>query len=230
MTARIPGVLCFTSLTVLLTCHLSQYSEQAANDLFASSNLQPIHRWTSTNGLYSLWLLRRPSFIFPVQPSPLHAVMHGPPESYTFPISNSGEPQFPIVPTLDEWNNLWALTDTVTLGMIPPTMLHQKPIDLRHRCLFYLGHIPAYVAVGPFVYRGLSDAWSSFLDIHLSRILKEPHTEPEYFKVMCLGWFCVKSDGNDRIFSSAGSTLMSMILPNVMYVWSFSVSSCVLIG
>ena len=69
--------------------------------------------------------------------------MHGPTESYTFSVSNSGGPQFPTIPTLDEWRNLWALSDTVTLGMIPPTMLHQKPIDLRHKCLFYLGHIPA---------------------------------------------------------------------------------------
>ena len=121
----------------------SQYSERAANDLFASSNLQPIHRWTSANGLYSLWLLRRPSFIFPVQPSPLQATMDGPPAPYTFPLSNSVEPRFPAIPALDEWKNLWALWDTVTLAMIPPTMLHQKPIDLRHKCLFYLGHIPA---------------------------------------------------------------------------------------
>ena len=49
--------------------------------------------------------------------------------------------------------------------MIPPSMLYQKPIDLRHICLFYLGHIPA------------------FLDINLSRLLQEKHTEPEYFKV-----------------------------------------------
>jgi len=156
--------------------------------------------------------------------------MHGPPASYTFPINNSVEPRFPTIPTLDEWNNMWALWDTVTLGMIPPTMLHQKPIDLRHKCLFYLGHIPAYAAVGPFVYRERSDTWSSFLDIHLSRLLDEPHTEPEYFKVRRLGWFCVKSDGNDRSFLSGGSTLMSMIRPNVMYAWLFSVSSSVLIN
>ena len=56
------------------------------------------------------------------------------------------EPRFPTIPALDEWKNLWALWDIVTLGMIPPTMLHQKPIDLRHKCLFYLGHIPAYAS------------------------------------------------------------------------------------
>jgi len=42
-------------------------------------------------------------------------------------------------------------------------LLHEKPIDLRHICLFYLGHIP------------------TFLDIHLSGVLDEPHTEPENF-------------------------------------------------
>ena len=49
--------------------------------------------------------------------------------------------------------------------MIPTSMLLEKPIDLRHVCLFYQGHIP------------------TFLDIHLSRLLEEPHTEPENFKV-----------------------------------------------
>jgi hypothetical protein len=60
---------------------------------------------------------------------------------------------------------MWALWDFVTLRMIPPSMLHQKPIDLRHICLFYLGHIPA------------------FLDIHLSRLLEEPNTEPLEYAV-----------------------------------------------
>jgi hypothetical protein len=31
------------------------------------------------------------------------------------------------------------------LQMIPRNLLHVKPIDLRHKCLFYIGHIPAYV-------------------------------------------------------------------------------------
>ena len=33
------------------------------------------------------------------------------------------------------------LTDDET-AQLPPEMLHQKPIDLRHKCLFYIGHIP----------------------------------------------------------------------------------------
>lgn len=84
----------------------------------------------------------------------------------------SNPPLLPAVPTLAEWSSLWSLWDTITLGMIPKSMLLTKPIDLRHKCLFYLGHIPA------------------FLDIHLTRILRkegrrkerEGHTEPVYFK------------------------------------------------
>lgn len=49
------------------------------------------------------------------------------------------------VPTLNDWRALWAAWDLVTLGMIPSEMLHQKPIDLRHKCLFYIGHIPTSV-------------------------------------------------------------------------------------
>ncbi|KAH7917459.1 hypothetical protein BV22DRAFT_1108567 [Leucogyrophana mollusca] len=50
--------------------------------------------------------------------------------------------------------------------MIPQEMLHQKPIDLRHKCLFYIGHIP------------------TFLDMLMSKALKEPHTEPKNFTVI----------------------------------------------
>ncbi|CAG8613079.1 621_t:CDS:2, partial [Acaulospora colombiana] len=57
-----------------------------------------------------------------------------------FPMSSS--PRFPSIPTLDEWSDMWKLWDTVTLGMISPEMMMQRPIDLRHKCLFYLGHIP----------------------------------------------------------------------------------------
>ncbi|EIW80138.1 hypothetical protein CONPUDRAFT_57841 [Coniophora puteana RWD-64-598 SS2] len=66
-------------------------------------------------------------------------------------------------PSTAEWHDLWAAWDLVTLSMIPPSMLHQKPIDLRHKCLFYIGHIP------------------TFLDMLLSKALDEPNTEPKNF-------------------------------------------------
>ncbi|OBZ71212.1 hypothetical protein A0H81_08707 [Grifola frondosa] len=65
---------------------------------------------------------------------------------------------------MDEWHTMWAAWDFITRQMIPPSMLFQKPIDLRHICLFYCGHIPA------------------FLSIHISKLLGEPDTEPVEFK------------------------------------------------
>jgi hypothetical protein len=49
------------------------------------------------------------------------------------------------IPAPHDWRTLWAAWDLVTLGMIPQEMLLQKPIDLRHKCLFYIGHIPTSV-------------------------------------------------------------------------------------
>ncbi|KAG6895451.1 hypothetical protein C0992_001173 [Termitomyces sp. T32_za158] len=67
------------------------------------------------------------------------------------------------VPTLEEWNNVWATWDLITLQMIPRDMLHQKPIDLRHKCLFYIGHIP------------------TFLDMLLSKAIGGGASEPQHF-------------------------------------------------
>jgi len=67
------------------------------------------------------------------------------------------------LPSMADWITLWKAWDTVTLEMIPRNMLHQKPIELRHACLFYLGHIPV------------------FADIHLSRYFNVPNTEPGWF-------------------------------------------------
>lgn len=68
------------------------------------------------------------------------------------------------VPSLDEWKQLWAAWDTVTLQMIPQEELLAKPINLRNACIFYLGHVP------------------TFLDIHLTRATtKEASSGPSYY-------------------------------------------------
>ncbi|EAU85926.1 DUF323 domain-containing protein [Coprinopsis cinerea okayama7 len=131
-----------------------KYSEVDAWRLFTNANLRPIQRWTDSRGQYSLWLLERPPFNFPLLKSPSASKTEQgliPATPFSFP-------------TRGDWEDMWEVWNTITLGMIPPSMLHEKPIDLRHICLFYLGHIP------------------TFLDIHLSRLLGEPHTEPEQFK------------------------------------------------
>ena len=67
------------------------------------------------------------------------------------------------VPTLHEFEQLWAVWDTVTRHMIPKEELLSKPIELRNCCLFYLGHIPA------------------FLDIHLTKATDSIPTDPAIY-------------------------------------------------
>jgi formylglycine-generating enzyme required for sulfatase activity len=67
------------------------------------------------------------------------------------------------VPSLEEWDQLWAAWDAVTLEMIPEEELLEKPIKLRNACIFYLGHIP------------------TFMDIHLTRATQGKPTEPSSY-------------------------------------------------
>ena len=67
------------------------------------------------------------------------------------------------VPSLSEWDDLWAAWDAVTRQMIPEDELLSKPINLRNACIFYLGHIP------------------TFLDIHLARGTGGKPSDPAYF-------------------------------------------------
>lgn len=89
----------------------------------------------SHNNSYTLSVVERPAVVFP-------------PVSYTLPLISSSEVSgrrvdlTENIPTLNEWKTLWSAWDLVTLKMIPQEMLLQKPIDLRHKCLFYIGHIP----------------------------------------------------------------------------------------
>jgi hypothetical protein len=89
---------------------------------------------------HTIYVLERPAFSFPplIASSPSHVPTANSNANVTHTPTNTPF----VVPTLSEWRDLWAAWDLVTLGMIPPGMLHQKPIDLRHKCLFYIGHIP----------------------------------------------------------------------------------------
>ncbi|KAI0081533.1 DUF323 domain-containing protein [Panus rudis PR-1116 ss-1] len=129
----------------------TKFSDEDAYKLFSDADLRPVHRWTDSTSSYSLWLLERPAFTFPLLKTPEY--QQGRLVSSPFSI-----------PSVAEWQNMWACWDFINLRMIPESMLFEKPIDLRHICLFYQGHIP------------------TFLDIHLSRLLQEPHTQPEEYK------------------------------------------------
>ncbi|KAI9341189.1 histidine-specific methyltransferase [Obelidium mucronatum] len=67
------------------------------------------------------------------------------------------------IPTVAEYDQIFKTWDTIALTMISPEGYLEKPISLRHPYIFYVGHLPA------------------FMDIQLSRCLKEPFTEPAYY-------------------------------------------------
>ncbi|EFE30754.1 uncharacterized protein ARB_02453 [Trichophyton benhamiae CBS 112371] len=71
-----------------------------------------------------------------------------------------------VIPTLQDFEAAWALWDTVTTSMVPPTDLLSRPIHLRNSLIFYLGHIPA------------------FMDRHLARATGGAPTEPAEFHSM----------------------------------------------
>ncbi len=127
--------------------------------MFVKANLRPIQRWVDKKLQYSLWLLERPPFLFPLLSSPRQNAQS---------VRTASNSPFGV-PSREEWYDLWNSWDFITRNMIPESMLFQKPIDLRHICLFYLGHIP------------------TFLDIHLSNLLQKPNTEPQEFKVRIFG-------------------------------------------
>lgn len=93
----------------------------------------------TTNAIAGLHLVTKPRFFFPTKP-----------ESYAL------KP----VPSLAEWQEIWAAWDAVTQDMVPPEELLSKPIKLRNAVIFYLGHIP------------------TFLDIHLTRATGSEPTDP----------------------------------------------------
>ncbi|KAL1407321.1 hypothetical protein Q8F55_006743 [Vanrija albida] len=130
-----------------------KYSLAEALGLFEAADLRVVDSWKAPDSEYRLWLLERPDVRF--TENPVQADEADDKQIVSMPKG---------VASWDEWEAMWKLWDHITLDMIPQEMLHQKPIDLRHICLFYLGHIP------------------TFLDIYLSRITDGTHSEPVFFK------------------------------------------------
>jgi len=160
-------------LTYLLFA--SKFSETDTYTMFTIAELRPIQRWTDKNQ-YSLWLLERPQFSFPLLSPPYTLVDTKSTGTYysTTPFG---------VPSREEWRKLWTAWDFVTTRMITPSMLFEKPLDFGHIYIFYLGHIPI------------------FLDIHLSKLLQEPPTEPQVFRVsFCYSRNCFSLSQLQRIF------------------------------
>ncbi|KAL7800240.1 C-type lectin protein [Trichoderma ceciliae] len=118
-----------------------KYSDVGVDKLWKTAGLSEVAKW-SHNGEYGLHMLKKAKMPFSRLPS-LYAQ--------------------DTLPTWADWENLWAAWDTVTRKMLPDAELNEKPIKLRNACIFYLGHIPA------------------FLDIQLMKTTKAGATEPVYF-------------------------------------------------
>lgn len=109
--------------TSCMTLIRAQFSEADVHKLFTEAKLRPIQRWTDSASQYSLWLLERPPFSFPL--------LSHPKPSTSEEVSRPSYSVSPFgVPCMEDWENVWALWDFIT-RMIPPSMLFQKPIDLR---------------------------------------------------------------------------------------------------
>ncbi|KAL1723779.1 C-type lectin protein [Schizophyllum commune] len=149
-------------------------TEAAIQSIISAAGLRAIISFPSPSGKQSFHVLERPRVAFaPVAHTPgfpaeggVLEVPKGGSSSATFtattttscsltrdagtttiPIAPTSPTPSPLgnIPTEAEWESLWRAWDIVTLSMIPPAMLHQKPIDLRHKCLFYIGHIPTFL-------------------------------------------------------------------------------------
>ncbi|KAF8977438.1 hypothetical protein BGZ46_007391 [Entomortierella lignicola] len=119
-----------------------KWSLEESTQLFEQTEMTKLGQYTSASNRYDLHIVRKtPFYLKTTDSTPL--------------------------PSQEEWAELWKSWDLITMTMIQhPSMLMEKPIDLRHPFLFYLGHIPV------------------FLDTQISRVLNESFTEPAYFNVI----------------------------------------------
>ncbi|GAA5868052.1 hypothetical protein JCM8547_000789 [Rhodosporidiobolus lusitaniae] len=132
------------------------FSEALA--LFHLAGLRLVQHWTDSSNSHMLYLVEKPRMWFPLSWKSA-AKMLGIEDSQ--PEKRDENPNG--LPSLEEWEVMWKAWDGLMVDIIPPSLRFTKPIPLRHVPLFYVGHIPA------------------FRDIHLSRILNEPLTEPAHF-------------------------------------------------
>ncbi len=156
-----------------------KFSERETLNLFDYAGLRVVQRWSDKSDRYDIWLVEKPCFHFsnsaadPVLTAAdqsAHEHKGSSQDSAKFDdgwggsnLDELAQRAAPLgLPSLQDWKTAWDAWNCVTLTMIPKEKLHEKPIDLRHICLFYLGHIPA------------------FLDIHVATYLKQPHTNDRF--------------------------------------------------
>lgn len=149
-----------------------KFGERETLNLFDYAGLRVIQRWSDKTDRYDIWLVEKPCFHFSNSAADPTLAETTSERQASAKIDNGwggsdldeAAQRAPLLglPNLDDWRTVWDAWNCVTLTMIPHDMLHEKPIDLRHICLFYLGHIPA------------------FIDIHVSMHLEQPHTNNRF--------------------------------------------------
>ena len=77
------------------------------------------------------------------------------------------------VPSIVEFEQLWDAWDLVTQGMVSKEDVLSKPINLRHQCIFYLGHIPAFFDIH--VTRSVLPSWSNTLIVNSNSTKLDSH-------------------------------------------------------
>ncbi|KAK4140359.1 C-type lectin protein [Dichotomopilus funicola] len=121
-----------------------KYSSEEAGELWRQAGMTSVREWRHREH-YALHMLTKPKMSFSLIPSVYART---------------------ALPSLEDWEGLWATWDTVTREMLTPAEFHEKPIKLRNACIFYLGHIP------------------TFLDIQLTKTTKAPATDPATYSVI----------------------------------------------
>ncbi|KAJ2819954.1 hypothetical protein FBU31_005368, partial [Coemansia sp. 'formosensis'] len=144
-----------------------KYGDGSACVLARSTGLTHSAQWQDARSYYMLNLFRKP----PTTMSPPPAIESSSLNKWSDSIHRlrmlqqqiDASAQYPTIPTLPEWQHLWSAWDALVLHVIPRRCLHDRPIDLRHPFIFYLGHVPA------------------FADIHIAAAENTPLTEPQSY-------------------------------------------------
>lgn len=105
-----------------------KYDKREVDELWEKSGVVEVGRWSDSDKAYGCQFVYCPNTV------DIHVVQASP---FFFHLA----PTKTLVPSLNEWRELWKAWDMVTLQMIPEDLLLEKPIHLRHPCIFYIGQL-----------------------------------------------------------------------------------------
>lgn len=121
-----------SAMSCMLYLIAPQSSHADSLNVFCEAGLRSVVALTSTTLI--LYILERPPLTFPTLVSTPATTLNPTANPYS-------------IPSLAEFERVWAIWDLISLGMIPQDLLHSKPIDLRHKPLFYIGHLPTFANI-----------------------------------------------------------------------------------